>query len=116
MDQVELSKCTVCRYELKAQGKLPAAAQEHVPHAYLHNVALSGGVIDLEERLKEAKGVAAKASCTWNTLRKERDFHRMHHKRVNQVWAHMHDWRTMVHAFVFRPPLLLAFYLFLGNF
>jgi sperm-associated antigen 16 protein len=75
----------MCRYDLKAQGKLPAAAQQHVPDAYLHNAALSGGVIELEERLKEAKDIAAKASSSWNTLRKERDFHRMHHKRVTQV-------------------------------
>jgi hypothetical protein len=74
-----------CRYDLKAQGKLPAAAHDRVPDAYLHNAALSGGVIELEERLKEAKDIASKAASSWNTLRKERDFHRMHHKRITQV-------------------------------
>lgn len=39
----------------------------------------------LRKRLEKANTVAQKASSTWDTFRKERDFHRMHHKRVMQV-------------------------------
>jgi chromosome segregation ATPase len=38
----------------------------------------------LKRELSEARGIAAKASATWDKFRKERDFHRMHHKRVAQ--------------------------------
>lgn len=57
---------------------------ERVPDAYLHNAALSDDVLTLQAQLSEAQAVAAKASATWDTFRKERDFHRMHHKRVGQ--------------------------------
>eukprot|EP00798_Chlamydomonas_sp_ICE-L_P032320 gene32320-16891_t len=50
-------------YELKATGKLDG--NNHVPDIYLKNLV-------------------SKASATWDTFRKERDFHRMHHKRVAQ--------------------------------
>lgn len=35
--------------------------------------------------LAAAQEVAARASGTWDKFRKERDYHRMHHKRVAQV-------------------------------
>lgn len=38
----------------------------------------------LRAELNDAKTIAAKASATWDKFRKERDFHRMHHKRVAQ--------------------------------
>ncbi len=41
----------------------------------------------LRRELAEAKSIAARASATWDKFRKERDFHRMHHKRVAQVGA-----------------------------
>lgn len=41
-------------------------------------------VAGLRRELGEARAIAAKASATWDKFRKERDFHRMHHKRVAQ--------------------------------
>jgi hypothetical protein len=38
----------------------------------------------LRQELAAAREVAARASGTWDKFRKERDFHRMHHKRVAQ--------------------------------
>lgn len=38
----------------------------------------------LRQELAAAREVAARASSTWDKFRKERDFHRMHHKRVAQ--------------------------------
>lgn len=38
----------------------------------------------LRAELQEAQSIAARASATWDSFRKERDFHRMHHKRVAQ--------------------------------
>lgn len=38
----------------------------------------------LRRELNDAKAIASRASATWDKFRKERDFHRMHHKRVAQ--------------------------------
>lgn len=76
------------RYELKRAGKLAAAASDRVPDAHRHNAQLSDEIIMLRRRLDKANSVAEKASSTWDTFRKERDFHRMHHKRVMQVNIH----------------------------
>jgi hypothetical protein len=38
----------------------------------------------MRQELAAAREVAARASSTWDKFRKERDFHRMHHKRVAQ--------------------------------
>jgi len=38
----------------------------------------------LRAQLAAAQAVASRASSTWDRLRKERDFHRMHHQRVAQ--------------------------------
>lgn len=38
----------------------------------------------LRRELNEARSVASAASATWDKFRKERDVHRMHHKRVAQ--------------------------------
>lgn len=38
----------------------------------------------MRQELAAAREIAAHASSTWDKFRKERDFHRMHHKRVAQ--------------------------------
>ncbi len=38
----------------------------------------------LRDEVAAQQAVAAKAQQTWDTFRKERDFHRMHHQRVVQ--------------------------------
>jgi hypothetical protein len=57
----------------------------------LNYASLLGWAQELEEELSgmrqelaAAREVAARASSTWDKFRKERDFHRMHHKRVAQ--------------------------------
>lgn len=39
-------------------------------------------VLLLREELEKARTVAAKAKESWDKFRKERDYHRMHHRRV----------------------------------
>ena len=46
--------------------------------------ALEEKLEQLRGELDEARAIAEKASSTWDKFRKERDFHRMHHKRVAQ--------------------------------
>lgn len=69
-------------YELKATGKLEGT--NNVPDVYLRNLDLEEEIAALRSELSHARSIAAKASSTWDTFRKERDFHRMHHKRVAQ--------------------------------
>lgn len=38
----------------------------------------------MRRELAAARDIAARASGTWDKFKKERDFHRMHHKRVAQ--------------------------------
>lgn len=47
------------------------------------------------------QAVSERAQGTWDKFQKERDFHRMHHKRVVQAWPirrdeelHQPDWLT----------------------
>ena len=77
-------------YELKATGKLDAGGGggggSHllVPDVYQRNADLEEEVAALRKELGGAKSIASQATATWDKFRKERDFHRMHHKRVAQ--------------------------------
>ncbi len=75
-------------YELKATGKLDAGGGggSHllVPDVYQRNSDLEEEVAALRKELGGAKSIASQATATWDKFRKERDFHRMHHKRVAQ--------------------------------
>ncbi|KAI8471064.1 MAG: flagellar WD repeat-containing protein Pf20 [Monoraphidium minutum] len=70
-------------YELKATGRLGGLATS-MPDVYLRNGELEEELAALRHELVAAQEVAARASATWDKFRKERDFHRMHHKRVVQ--------------------------------
>ena len=71
-------------YELQSKGKLNAEDIEVVPDIYLRNQELDEQVKALRVEVDKMKVIAAKAQGTWDKFRKERDFHRMHHKRVVQ--------------------------------
>uniref|UniRef100_A0A7S3GHL0 Sperm-associated antigen 16 protein n=1 Tax=Palpitomonas bilix TaxID=652834 RepID=A0A7S3GHL0_9EUKA len=71
-------------YELQQKGKLSDEDVAVVPDLYLRNRQLDGIIQQLRKDLEKAQEVAEKAKNTWDKLRKERDFHRMHHKRVVQ--------------------------------
>lgn len=76
-------------YELKAKGMLPddetsAGSAMAVPDIYAQHERLSDAVARLRLELAHAQEVATKAQSQWEKLRRERDFHRMHHKRVAQ--------------------------------
>ena len=69
-------------YELKAMGKLEGNLL--VPDIYQRNADLEEEIAALRRELNGAKSIASQATATWDKFRKERDFHRMHHKRVAQ--------------------------------
>lgn len=71
-------------FELQAKGKLTEEDIGVVPDIYLRNQALDEQVKGLRGQLSKMEEITAKAQGTWDKFRKERDFHRMHHKRVVQ--------------------------------
>ena len=71
-------------YELQSKGKLPAELASAVPDIYLRNEELDLQARQLREQVDKMREVAGRAQSTWDKFRKERDFHRMHHKRVVQ--------------------------------
>jgi len=71
-------------YELQATGKLKGSETQIVPDLYSRNQGLYEEVVVLRDELEKARLVASKAKETWDKFRKERDFHRMHHRRIVQ--------------------------------
>ncbi len=71
-------------YEMQSKGKLPPELSTAVPDIYLRNEELDAQAGVLREQVEKMRVVASKAESTWDKFRKERDFHRMHHKRVVQ--------------------------------
>ena len=71
-------------YELESKGKLGEEYTKAVPDIYMRNEELDEQVVRLRQELAKMRDITAKAQGTWDKFRKERDFHRMHHKRVVQ--------------------------------
>lgn len=71
-------------YELKEKGLLKEEDCNEVPDIYVRNRQLDELVNSLKLEVEKYKEAAQKAKETHLKLRKERDFHRMHHKRIVQ--------------------------------
>ena len=83
-------------YELKARGALPSSDELALPDVYAQNEALHDELDQLRVEVAHAQEVAAKAQSTWDRFRKERDVHRLHHKRVlNEKHALVVDLRRL---------------------
>ncbi|TPX56828.1 hypothetical protein PhCBS80983_g04236 [Powellomyces hirtus] len=71
-------------YEFQQRGKLSEEDITTVPDVYQRNQELADALQKLRVDVENYKDIASKARSTYDKLRKERDFHRMHHKRVVQ--------------------------------
>jgi hypothetical protein len=71
-------------YEMQQSGKFKDSELQVVPDDYARNQLLYEEVVISRQELEKARMVAEKAKHTWDKFRKERDFHRMHHRRVVQ--------------------------------
>ncbi|CAM9197788.1 unnamed protein product, partial [Phaeothamnion confervicola] len=76
-------------YELQAKGRLPETHTTKVPDIYLRNEELDEQVGALRAQLLRVQEIAERAQATWDKFRRERDFHRLHHKRVAQEKARL---------------------------
>mmetsp|Transcript_59542 Transcript_59542/g.128834 ORF Transcript_59542/g.128834 Transcript_59542/m.128834 type:complete len:584 (+) Transcript_59542:27-1778(+) len=71
-------------YEMQQSGKFKDSEVQAVPDIYNRNQGLYEEVALLRGELEKARLIASKAKESWDSFRKERDFHRMHHRRVVQ--------------------------------
>ncbi|CAD8213124.1 unnamed protein product [Paramecium octaurelia] len=71
-------------YELSQKGKLATDGMGQVTDVYIQNEKLKEELKYVRGELDKAKIVAENAKSTYDKLRKERDFHKMHHHRVQQ--------------------------------
>ncbi|KFQ62752.1 Sperm-associated antigen 16 protein, partial [Pelecanus crispus] len=71
-------------YELIERGVFTAKDTGLVPTVYTHNQQLEAENMRLRKDLENYKHAANKAKEAFLKMQKERDFHRMHHKRVVQ--------------------------------
>ncbi len=65
-------------------GQILSEEVAAVPDVYLHNAVLEKSLQSLTEECTLYKKVTAQVKSTYNKLRKERDFHKLHHRRVSQ--------------------------------
>jgi len=71
-------------YEKSEAGELNKEDIGVVADIYQRNEELDDQVKRLRKEVQKAHNIADKARGTWDKFRKERDFHRMHHRRVVQ--------------------------------
>ncbi|KAJ3039908.1 Sperm-associated antigen 16 protein [Rhizophlyctis rosea] len=71
-------------YEFQQKAALSPEDTTVVPDVYQRNQELADALQKLRIDVENYKDIASKARSTYDKLRKERDFHRMHHKRVVQ--------------------------------
>ena len=70
-------------YDLQSQGK-SFTQQQEVPDVYTENEILQERIVELEGSLEKTGAAKNKAQSTWDKFRKERDMHKMHHRRLVQ--------------------------------
>ncbi|TRZ16685.1 hypothetical protein HGM15179_010423, partial [Zosterops borbonicus] len=71
-------------YELIERGAVAAADAGLVPDVYTRNQQLETEIMSLKKDLESCKRSVTKTEEALLKMQKERDFHRMHHKRVVQ--------------------------------
>ncbi|KAJ1551341.1 Sperm-associated antigen 16 protein, partial [Cladochytrium tenue] len=76
-------------YEFQQRSLLTPEDVSIVPDVYQKNQELSDSLKRLRVDVENYREIASKARATYDKLRKERDFHRMHHKRVVQEKARL---------------------------
>ena len=68
--------------KLQRDDEITAIAK--IPDIYIQREKLEASVKTLRANLERMESVTERVKNTWDGLRKERDFHRMHHRRVLQ--------------------------------
>ena len=71
-------------YEISQKGKIKFDDGEKIPDIKIKNQHLEDKIYKLNTELHQAKISADNAKATWDKLRKEKEYHMQHHKRVQE--------------------------------
>lgn len=71
-------------FELKTKGELDMEEMPEIPKVYKDNIELSNVLTQLQKEVDEARIIAEKSRSTYDKLRKQRDFQKINHRRVQQ--------------------------------
>ena len=71
-------------FELKTKGDLDLCQMPEIPQVYKENIELSNILASLQKEVDEARIIAEKSRSTYDKLRKQRDFQKINHRRVQQ--------------------------------
>mmetsp|Transcript_11391 Transcript_11391/g.19216 ORF Transcript_11391/g.19216 Transcript_11391/m.19216 type:complete len:83 (+) Transcript_11391:412-660(+) len=69
-------------FELKTMGQLQLEQMPDIPEVYKENIKLSNVLTQLQKEVDEARIIAEKSRSTYDKLRKQRDFQKINHRRV----------------------------------
>ena len=69
-------------FELKTKGDLDLTQMPEIPPVYKANIELSNVLTQLQTEVDEARIIAEKSRSTYDKLRKQRDFQKINHRRV----------------------------------
>ena len=71
-------------FELKTKDELDLNKMPEIPKVYKENIELSNVLTALQKEVDEARIIAEKSRSTYDKLRKQRDFQKINHRRVQQ--------------------------------
>lgn len=71
-------------FELRTKGELDKNQMPEIPKVYKENIELSNVLTQLQKEVDEARIIAEKSRSTYDKLRKQRDFQKINHRRVQQ--------------------------------
>lgn len=71
-------------FELKTKDELDLSTMPEIPKVYKENIELSNVLTSLQKEVDEARIIAEKSRSTYDKLRKQRDFQKINHRRVQQ--------------------------------
>lgn len=71
-------------FELKTKNQLDKSQMPDIPQVYKENIELSNVLAALQKEVDEARIIAEKSRSTYDKLRKQRDFQKINHRRVQQ--------------------------------
>ena len=71
-------------FELKTKGDLDETKMPDIPQVYKENLELANVLTALQKEVDEARIIAEKSRSTYDKLRKQRDYQKINHRRVQQ--------------------------------
>lgn len=78
-------------YELETKKKLKSTVSEKTPDIYIQNELLQEETRRLKEFVEKSKVDVSKSKQVWEKMKKESDYHKMHHSRYCELSFYFGD-------------------------